>query len=275
MTQVAYQGAITSTVRFGDRVDGFLAIPEQGTGPFGAVILGHERYGLVQHTLDLTAKFARYGYVAIAPDMFSRWGGDKAALNRGDISVPLSDDDLRSYMSDSLDYLLDHPQVKPDRIAAMGVCQSGSYPLQLNSVRPEIAANIVMYGGAQKGEWQLSERRSEPYEDALSRLTAPILGIFGEKDFIISVEDVFHLATVLMEKRKSFDITIFPDMPHGWLNDTMPGRYRPKEAEAAWNLVIRFLERLDAGELASDRVFWKLQSEISPDYDFTKNVRLA
>lgn len=55
MQQAAYPGAATSTVTFGDRVSAFMALPEKGVAPFGAVILGHERYGLVQHTLDLTA----------------------------------------------------------------------------------------------------------------------------------------------------------------------------------------------------------------------------
>ena len=114
------------------------------------MILGHERYGLVQHTLDLTAKFAAHGYIALAPDMFSRWEGDKEGLERGDITVPLSDEDIISYMGDSLDFLLSHSLVAPDRVAAMGVCQSGEYPLVLNSVRHELAANIVVYGGAQK-----------------------------------------------------------------------------------------------------------------------------
>src|SRR6266508_2137526 len=171
MVQTSYPGAMTSTVTFGDRVSAFLAVPEVGTGPFSAVILGHERYGLVQHTLDLTAKWARSGYVAVAPDMFSRWEGDKDALNRGDITVPLSVGDIRSYMSDSLDYLLEHSQVNPSQIAAMGVCQSGDYPLVLNSARPEVAANIVVYGGAQKGVWELNETRREPYEEILARIT--------------------------------------------------------------------------------------------------------
>src|SRR4029434_5794758 len=111
MPERKYIGANTSWVDIGEGTRAFLTAPQQGTAPFSAVILGHERYGLVQHTLDLCAKFAAHGYVAIAPDMVSRWEGDKAALNRGDISVPLTDADLRSYMSDSLDYLLDHQQV--------------------------------------------------------------------------------------------------------------------------------------------------------------------
>ena len=92
--QTPYSGAVTSMITYGDSVQGFLAIPENQPGPFGAVVLGHERYGLAQHTLDLAAKFAAHGYVCLAPDMFSRWEGDKAALSRGDIRVSISDEDI-------------------------------------------------------------------------------------------------------------------------------------------------------------------------------------
>ena len=275
MQDPSYPGAITSMVTFGDRVKGFLAIPENQTGPFGAVILGHERYGLIQHTLDLTAKFAAHGYIGLAPDLFSRWDGDMDALNRGDIRGTITDDDLKSYLGDSLDYLLNHPQVDPNRIAGMGVCQSGDYPLVLNSVRHEICANIVVYGGAQPKVWEVGEDRPIPYEIILEGIQAPILGIFGEDDQVVSVDDVRHLQDVLQTNRKTYEFKLFRDMPHGWFNSTMPGRYRPKEAEVAWSLIMDFLSRVHADEFPSDRVIWRFESNIAPDYDFSTKVRLA
>jgi carboxymethylenebutenolidase len=275
MTQVAYPGANTSMITYGDRVQGFLALPEQGTGPFGAVVLGHERYGLVQHTLDLAAKFARYGFVALAPDLFSRWEGDKAALNRGDIQVPLSDEDIRSYMGDSVEYLRQQPQVIPDQIAAMGVCQSGHYPILLNSINPNVAANVVVYGGTQEPIWEGPEREREPYDSILARLTAPVLGVWGEADHVVSVDDMLRLRNALEKHRKTYEFKLFRDMPHGWLNDTMPGRYREREAELAWDLIVGFLKRVYAGEFPKDRVIWRFESDIAPDYDFSKNTRQA
>ena len=275
MQDPSYPGAITSMVTFGDQVKGFLAMPENQTGPFGAVILGHERYGLIQHTLDLTAKFAAHGYIGLAPDLFSRWEGDMDALNRGDIQVTITDDDLKSYLGDSLDYLLNHPQVDPNRIVGMGVCQSGDYPLVLNSIRHEISANIVVYGGAQSRVWEVDEARPVPYETILEGIQAPILGIFGEHDQVVSVENVRRLQDLLQSKRKSYEFKLFRDMPHGWFNSTMPGRYRPKEAEQAWSLIMDYLRRVHAGEFPSDRVIWRFESNIAPDYDFSTKVRLA
>jgi len=274
-SQTAYTGATTSMVMFGNRVEAFLALPESGSGPFPAVVLGHERYGLVQHTLDLAAKFATHGFVGIAPDMFSRWPGDKAALNRGDIQVPLSYADIRSYMGDSLDYLRTLPQVQPRQIAAMGVCQSGSYPLILNSVRPDICANIVVYGGAQRGVWEVNELQPEPYDSIVERVSAPVLGIWGEDDFVVSVDDMRRLRNALEDHRKTYEFTLFPHMPHGWFNSTMPGRYRPMETETAWQMILDFLRRASEGAFPSDRVIWQFRSDIAPNYDFTKKVRLA
>jgi hypothetical protein len=64
-------------------------------------------------------------------------------------------------------------------------------------------------------------------------------------------------------------------MPHGWFNSTMPGRYRPRETERAWDMILDFLKRANEGAFPADRVIWQFFSDIAPDYDFTKKVRLA
>ena len=55
----------------------------------------------------------------------------------------------------------------------------------------------------------------------------------------------------------------------------MPGRYRPKKSEQAWSMILEFMERAYAEEFPKERVVWRFQSDIAPNYDFTKKVRLA
>jgi len=257
-----YIGANTSWVDFGDATRAFLTQPQQGKGPFKAVILGHERYGLVQHTLDLAAKFAAYSYMCVAPDMASHWKGDKEALNRGDARLTLTPDQIKYYMGKGMDYLLAQPQVDKTRIAAMGVCQSGDYPLLLNSARKEVAANLIFYGGVTTGE------------DVIAKVTAPILGVFGEADHVIALDAVHKFRDNLERHRKSYEFNVFAEMPHGWLNDTMPGRYRQAQSEAAWAMMIDFLNRVYAGAYPPGRVRQRFELDIAVDYDFKKNVRL-
>jgi carboxymethylenebutenolidase len=258
-----YIAAETSWADIGEGTRAFLAKPSRESGPYGAVILGHERYGLVQHTLDLTAKWASYGYVCIAPDMASHWEGDKDALNAGDAHLELSDDQVKFYYSLCLDHLQRMPDVDNSRIAAMGVCQSGGYPLLLNSIRDEVAANIIFYGGQRTPE------------EIIARCNAPILGIWGEDDFIISMDDVCAFRNALEHQGKSYDFKVFAGGPHGWLNDTMPGRYFQRKAEAAWAYMIDFVERVYSGGYPADRVRRHYEADIATDYDFSKKVRLA
>jgi carboxymethylenebutenolidase len=101
-----------------------------------------------------------------------------------------------------------------------------------------------------------------------------VLGIFGEADHVISLADVRRLRDCLDRHDKSYTIKVYAGAPHGWLNDTMPGRYRRAQAEAGWALQRAFLERvLDPGYDRSQRV-QTYECEHSADYDFGKNVRM-
>lgn len=260
-----YVAAETSWAEFGDGSRAFLAIPKRRQPPYRGVVLGHERYGLAQHTLDLAAKFASYGYVCIAPDMTHHWDGDKEALLAGKANLTINSEQIQGYYSACLDQLLGMSQVDPAQIAAMGVCMSGHYPLVANSVRKEFAANLVFYGA----------QRDRAPEELIAQVSAPVLGVFGEKDSGISVEDVRGLREKLERQKKSFEIKVYSEAPHGWLNDTMPPRYFQPEAEAAWAHLMDFLNRVYAGAFPRDRVRWSFESDIASDYDVAKNVRLG
>src|SRR5262249_47036082 len=78
----------------------------------------------------------------------------------------------------------------------------------------------------------------------------------------------------LERHRKNYEFKVFAEMPHGWLNDTMPGRYRQAATEAAWAMMIDFLHRVYAGAYPPGRARSRFDSDISVDYDFKNNVRL-
>src|SRR5213594_4173815 len=90
-------------VRFGGDCEGFLYLPRD-KAPAGAVVILHERYGLVQHTLDLAQRLARDGYAALAPNLFSRWKGDAAALRSGKARVALPDPEVAAVIDAALDH---------------------------------------------------------------------------------------------------------------------------------------------------------------------------
>jgi carboxymethylenebutenolidase len=253
----------------------FLAMPAElgAGGKIPAVVLMHERYGLVRHTCDLAARFARDGFVCMAPDFFHKHP-DQAALHRGDVGYPIRDTEATGYLDAAIAELAKLPQVDAGRIAVMGVCQTGRHPLVYAAAHP-IAAALVWYGAAGDKEWNVNAQFDEPLDAIIARIDCPVLGLFGEADHVISLADVRRLRDSLERHDKSYTIKVYPGAPHGWLNDTMPGRYRRDAAEAAWALQRAFLENvLQPGHDRSRRV-QVYDCVHAADYDFSKNVRLA
>jgi len=238
-----------------------------------AIVLMHERYGLVTHTCDLAARFARDGFVCLAPDFFYKHP-DQDALHRGEAGYALKDAEAIEYLSIAVAELAAMPQVDSGKIAVKGVCQTGRQPLVYAAERKNIAAALVWYGAANAREWEPNDRYIKPLDDMLAVIECPVLGVFGEADHLISLDDVRRFRNSLERHDKTFTIKVFAGAPHGWLNDTMPGRYRREATEAAWALQLAFLQRVFDPGFDPTRRTQVYECEHGADYDFSKNVRM-
>jgi len=264
----------TKTIHCAGGLPAFLALPAGHHGrKLPAIVLMHERYGLVQHTCDLAVRFARDDFVCIAPDFFYKYP-DQEALHRGDAGCALTDIEAIEFLDAAVAELTAMPLVDGEKIAVMGVCQTGRHPLVFAAARRNIAAALIWYGAANAREWNPSDRYLEPLDDTLCRIICPVLGIFGEADHLISLADVRRLRDSLDRHDKSYTIKVFAGAPHGWLNDTMPGRYRREAAESAWALQLAFLRRVFDPAYDRTRRVQVYESEHAADYDFSKNVRM-
>jgi carboxymethylenebutenolidase len=248
-----------------------LAYPAGG-GSFPTVILMHERYGLVQHTRDRAMRCARDGYAVLAPNFFFRHP-DQAALNAGNSRYDLTDPESVELIKAALAVVTKHATADLSKIVVAGYCQTGRHPLVFASEVP-ISAAVVWYGAASKREWEVNKLQPRPLEAVIAALPCPVFAAFGEADHIISLEDVQRFRNRLEANHKSYDIHVYEGAPHGWLNDTMPGRYRKPQADAGWAAQQRFLTKVFTGGYDPQRVSWRFESESGIDYDFTKNVRM-
>ena len=109
--------------------------------------------------------------------------------------------------------------------------------------------------------------------DVIAALPCPVFAAFGEADHLISIEDVQLLRNRLEAHRKSYHIHLYAGAPHGWLNDTMPGRYRRAQAEAAWAHQRAFLQTVLAPGRDRSKRIQRYAADIAADYDFSRNVR--
>ncbi len=249
----------------------FLAHPVGG-GIFPTVILMHERYGLVQHTRDQAMRCARDGYAVLAPNFFFRHP-DQSALNAGNSRYDLTDPESVELIKAALATLTEHAAADLSKVVVAGYCQTGRHPLIFASEVP-ISAAVVWYGAASKREWEGNKLQPKPLDEVIAALLCPVFAAFGEADHIISIEDVQRLRNLFETYRKSYDIHLYAGAPHGWLNDTMPGRYRKPQAEAGWAAQQRFLSKVFASGFEAKRVSWRFEGDSGTDYDFGKNVRM-
>lgn len=210
-----------------DTVTGMLYTPA-GKGPFPALIVIHEWWGLNDWVKEQAAKLADQGYVALAVDLYR---GKVAAtpdlaheLMRG-VPEDRAARDLRA----AFDLLASQPNVKKDRVGSIGWCMGGGYSLDVALLEPTLAAAVINYG----------HLASDPAE--LKKINAPILGIFGRQDRGITVEDVKKFGQVLDQLGKKGEIKIYPDAGHAFENPNNKQGYRADDASDAWKRTLEFL----------------------------------
>ena len=249
----------------------FVARPANLKGTVPGIVLMHERYGFVQHTQDLAERFAQEGFICAAPDCFFR-APDQTSLHAGNSRYDITDGEAVEHLSQAVDFLETCDEVNKDCIAVKGVCQTGRHPLVLAAHR-KIAAALVWYGAAQDSQWKQNDLFPEPLDELIARIDCPVLGMFGEGDHMISLDHIGLLRNSLERHRKSYEIHVYNEAPHGWLNDTMPGRYRRAAAEAALADQRKFLEWAFTPGRNRNLVTWRFSCESGSDYDFSSNKR--
>ncbi|ALA57841.1 dienelactone hydrolase family protein [Nitrospira moscoviensis] len=216
-TMVQYPSGQVMTVR------AFVAAP-QTKEKRPAVIVVQEWWGLTDHIKDIAKRYAAEGYVAIAPDLYSRLGNALTTdpTEAGKLMNTLKQEDGLNDLSATVTYLQSVPEVNAARIGVTGFCMGGSYALMLPCVNPAIKAAAPFYGQV-------------PNPDTpLQKLACPILYIYGEDDGWITKADVQRLAAALKKYNKQGEIKTYPGAPHAFFRDVDKSVYRPEAAKDAW-----------------------------------------
>jgi carboxymethylenebutenolidase len=210
-----------------DTVTGMLYAPA-GKGPFPALIVIHEWWGLNDWVKEQASKFADQGYVALAIDLYRGKVADNPDLAH-ELMRGVPEDRASRDLHAAFDYLAAQPNVKKDRIGSIGWCMGGGYSLRVAILEPTLAADVINYG-------PLITDAAE-----LKKIKAPILGMFGEQDRGITPDDVKKFQQALTQLGKKADIKIYPDAGHAFENPNNKQGYRPDDAADAWKRALDFL----------------------------------
>lgn len=210
-------------------VSGYLGRPA-GEGPWPAMIVIQEWWGLDNQTESIADRFAGIGYMAFAPDLFD---GEFAKLGDNEKASAL----VQKYAPEApekLEKVFDALKAHMDcngKIGSVGFCFGGRMSLALGLRRPADAI-CTFYGG---GMNQLF--------DQLGRLKAPVLGLFGDKDQSIPVGTVEEFDRLLEKIGVEHEVVVYPNSGHAFFRDSDPTVYKPEAADDAWKRVTEFFEK--------------------------------
>jgi carboxymethylenebutenolidase len=199
-----------------------------GKGPFPAVIVIHEWWGLNPWVKEQAAKISDEGYVTLAIDLYR---GKVATTpdEAHEIMRGVPEDRAKRDLHAAFEFLAAQGNVKKDRIGAIGWCMGGGYSLDVALQEPTLAADVINYGHLATDA------------ETLKKINAPILGSFGGQDRGITPDDVHKFEAALKQMGKKVDIKIYDDAGHAFENSNNKDGYRAADAADAWKRTVDFL----------------------------------
>ena len=218
----------TVSYKSGDEtVNGILYTPA-GKGPFPALIVIHEWWGLNDWVKEQGSKFADEGYVSLAIDLYRGKVADSPDMAH-ELMRGVPEDRAIRDLKAAYDFLATQPNVKKDRIGSVGWCMGGGYSLDVALNEPALAATVINYGHLATDT------------DQLKKIQAPILGSFGGQDRGITPDDVKKFQQSMEKLGKKIEVKIYPDAGHAFENSNNKQGYRAADAADAWQRTIVFL----------------------------------
>ena len=244
------------------------------TGPRPAVLLLHERYGPVEHSFVVLERMAEYGFVAAMPDLFHRYTGEREPIESAQARVEITDDEVIVDLDATVRYLRSLPYVAPGGVGVAGFCLSGRAPIVYAAARPSDVAGIcITHGGIYPRDYKGEPPGQASVAGLIPKLQCPILGMFGEKDWLVPMEYISRFRRELERTGKSYWVRIFAGTPHGWMNATQPDhyptRYHARSAEIAWNILSQFYTDVFDGAYDASAHTWLFQPDKDLAYDFS------
>lgn len=199
-----------------------VALPDD-TGKGGAaVILIHEWWGINDHVRDLALRFAKEGYICIAPDLFHGQTA-KDTKEAEKLMNGLSTEDSVSTIKSTIEKLGQKYGI--EKIGIIGHCMGGTFAMQAACELDTLGAAAPFYGDI-------------PDEKTLARLKVPTLFIAAAHDKWITPEKVNELKEAAHKYNLPVEVVSY-DADHAFFNNTRPEVYNPEAAADAWQRVLK------------------------------------
>ncbi len=211
----------------GGTIKGLLAQPADNQQKLPGVVVVHENRGLNPHIEDVTRRAGLAGFISLGPDALTPLGGypgnddDGRLLQRKRDRNEMLEDFIAAY-----EYLKDHP-LCTGKVGVVGFC-FGGWISNMMAVRiPELNAAVPFYGG-------------QPDDEDVPSIKAPLMLQYASLDKRVNAGWPDY-AVALDAHKKDYVAHIYPEVNHGFHNDTTP-RYNKEAAALAWERTVGFFK---------------------------------
>jgi carboxymethylenebutenolidase len=228
----------------GDASEAYMARPLT-PGRVPGVVVIHHMPGFDEWTTEVVRKFAHHGYAAMAPNLFVRFGpgepDDVAARARP--AGGAYDAEVMGDVAACMAYLRALPDAN-GKIGVIGFCSGGRHTYLAACTLPGIDAAVDCWGGRVivDDPKEFSPQRAVAPIEYTSRLSCPLLGIFGNDDRNPTPDQVNRTEQELKRYGKTFEFHRYDGAGHSFFDHSRPA-YRPEQAADAWQKVLAFFDR--------------------------------
>lgn len=214
-------------------IPAYRAMPATGDN-FPVVLVVQEIFGVHEHIQDICRRFAKLGYLAIAPELFARQGDvSKLSDVQEIISKVVSkvpDAQVMSDLDATVSWAKKSSKGNTDKLAITGFCWGGRITWLYSAYNPNVKAGVAWYGRLMSASTPLTPKHPV---DIAADLKVPVLGLYGGKDDGIPLSTVEQMSQSLKMGNNDSEIIIYPDAPHAFNADYRPS-YRKEAAEDGW-----------------------------------------
>jgi len=232
------------TIPVGDfQMPAYRAMPAGKTG-LPLVLVVSEVFGVHEHIADVARRFAKLGYMALAPELFVRQGDAKSytEISRlmSEVIGKVPDAQVLGDLDASVAWALQQG-ASASKIGITGFCWGGRITWLYDAHSPSIKAAVAWYGRLAGDTTPLTPK--QPLDVAAS-LNAPVLGLYGGADPGIPPDTIAKMQSALKAGNaasKKSEFVVYPDAPHAFNADYRPS-YRKQAAEDGWQRCIAWFK---------------------------------
>ncbi|MDD5250213.1 MAG: dienelactone hydrolase family protein [Rhodocyclaceae bacterium] len=221
------------------------AMPAYRAQPAGVahppvILVVHEIFGVHEYIKDICRRLGKVGYLAIAPELYARYG-DPAQLKNVQDALALAAKAADAQVTADLDACVAWAKANggdTGRLGITGFCRGGRTVWLYAAHQPALKAAVAWYGpldgapNANMPRWPL---------DIAAELKAPVLGFYGGQDQGIPLSDVEAMRAAIAKAGGKSELRVYPDAGHAFHADYRPS-YRKEAAEDAWQRMLAWFK---------------------------------